>query len=115
MKKIKLYDGTKTYMYPNGILATPERVLQDFPAALQFNHYVETDEAGEVMWGFQNLSAMRTVYGIDSSLSVADALATIETIINTPEAIDDTPTSEERIAAALEAQVMMSMPDTTEV
>ena len=114
MKKIEKYTGDKVYMFPNGAIATKEAVLKEFPAALTFVHYVETDEAGEVMWAFQNLSAMRSMYNIDSSLSEAEALAKIEEIINTEPEVNTTPSAEERIAAALEYQNLVSMDDTTE-
>ena len=39
---------------------------------------------------------------------------TIEEIVNTPQEVDDTPSAEERIAAALEYQVVASLPDETE-
>lgn len=107
-KKIEKYTGDKTYMFPNGAIATKEAVLKQFPAALTFVHYVETDENGEVMWAFQNLSAMRTMYEIDSSLSEEGALAKIEEIINTPPA-EPEPSAEERIAAAMEFQNLMSI------
>lgn len=113
MKKVEKYTGDKVYMFPNGALATKEAVLEQFPAALTFVHYVETDEAGEVMWAFQNLSAMRTMYQIDSSLSETEALTKIEEIINTEPEVDTTPSAEERIAAALEYQNLVSMDDTT--
>ena len=112
MKKIIKYTGDKTYMFPNGALATKEAVLEHFPAALSFVHVVETDENEEVMWAFQNLSAMRSMYNIDSTLSEAEAIAAIQEIVNTePEPVEDVPTAEERIAAALEYQVMASLPD----
>ena len=111
MKKVEKYTGEKVYMFPNGALATKEAVLEQFPAALAFVHYVETDENGEVMWAFQNLSAMRTMYQIDASLSESEALAKIEEIINTEPAVDTTPPAEERIAAALEYQNLASMED----
>ena len=114
MKVVEKYTGEKTYMFPNGALATKEAVLEQFPAALAFVHYVETDEAGEVMWALQNLSAMRTMYQIDSSLSEADALTKIQEIINTEPEVDTTPSAEERIAAALEYQNLVSMDDTTD-
>lgn len=107
-KKIEKYTGDKTYMFPNGAIATKEAVLKQFPAALTFVHFVETDESGEVMWAFQNLSAMRTMYEIDSSLSEEEALAKIEEIINTPPA-EPEPSAEERMAAAMEFQNLMSL------
>ena len=106
MKHLEKYTGTKTYMFPNGALATPEAVLNQFPAATSFVHIVETDAAGEVMFAFQNLSAMRTLYNIDSALSEAEAIAALQTAINTvPE---NTPSAEERIAAALEYQNLLN-------
>lgn len=107
-KKIEKYTGDKTYMFPNGAIATKEAVLKQFPAALSFVHFVETDENGEIMWAFQNLSAMRTMYEIDSSLSEEEALAKIEEIINTPPP-EPEPSAEERMAAAMEFQNLMSL------
>lgn len=107
-KKIEKYTGDKTYMFPNGALATKEAVLKQFPAALSFVHFVETDENGEIMWAFQNLSAMRTMYEIDSSLSEEEALRKIEEIINTPPP-EPEPSAEERMAAAMEFQNLMSL------
>ena len=112
MKILEKYTGEKTYMFPNGALATRDAVLQNFPAALSFVHIVETDENGEVMWAFQNLSAMRTMHEIDKSLSESEAIAALQEIINTPPVVDDTPSAEERIAAALEYQNLASMEDT---
>lgn len=109
MKIIEKYTGDKTYMFANGELATKEAVLKYFPAALTFVHIIETDEAGEVAFAVQNLSAMRSLYDIDTSLTEAEAIAAIQEIVNTvPE---ETPGTEERIAAALEYQNLSSMPD----
>ena len=114
MKKVIKYTGDKTFMFPNGALGTKEAVLAQFPAALDFVHIVETDENEEVMWALENLSAMRSQMGIDSSLSEDEAIAAIEEIINTPPEANTDPSAEERIAAALEYQVMASLPDDTE-
>ena len=113
MKKIELYTGDKIYMFPNGDIATKERMLQEFPAVLTFDHIIETDEAGEVAFAVQNLSAMCSLYQIDTSLPVEEKIAKIEEIINTEPEEDTSASAEERIAAALEAQVMMSLPDDT--
>ena len=113
MKILEKYTGEKTYMFPNGAIATPERVLEQFPAALTFVHVVETDEAGEVMWAFDNLSALRSIHNIDKSLSEPEAIEALQEIINyvPEEIIDDTPTAEERIAAALEFQNLALLED----
>jgi hypothetical protein len=109
MKKIIKYDGTKTFMFPNGAIATKERVLQEFPAALTFTHIIETDEHEEVCFAVQNLSAMRGVYGIDSTLTEDEAIAAIQEVVNAVPEVE--PSAEERIASALEFQNMMTLPD----
>lgn len=101
MIKIEKYEGNKTYMYPNGEIATPERVLKDYPAATTFAHIIETDEAGEVMFAIQNLAAIRSQMGIDSSLSESEAIQKIEEIRNAPPP-EPSVSDLERIAAALE-------------
>ena len=108
---VEKYTGEKISMAPNGAIYDKATVLRDFPAALTFVHIVTTDEAGEVMFAMQNLSAMRTQYRIDSSLSEAEAITAIQNILNTPAKENTDPTAEERIAAALEYQVMASLPD----
>ncbi|MGN1413515.1 MAG: hypothetical protein ACI4WY_04640 [Anaerovoracaceae bacterium] len=118
MKYLEKYTGEKTYMYPNAALATPERVLTDFPASLAFAHIVETDVNGEVMFGMYNLSAMRTQYGIDASLTEAEAIQAIQDIMNTPEpepeeTVDESTVALQNIAAQLEFQNMMALDDAT--
>lgn len=107
MKKIEKYTGEKNYMFPNGALATREAMLEQFPAVLTFAHIIETDENSEVAFAVQNLSAMRTVYSIDPSLSEEDAIAAMQEILNAPEPepeISNEIDPMERIALALEAQ-----------
>ncbi len=111
MKRIEKYTGDKTYMFPNGAIATPEIIEEQFPAITVFTHIIETDESGEVAFAVENLAAMRSLYGVDPALSEEEAIAAIQEIVNTPPAVDDTPSAEERIAAALEYQAMSSLPD----
>ena len=118
MKRLEKYTGEKTYMYPNAALATPERVLADFPAAVAFPHVIETDDNGEVMFAIMNLSALRAQYGIDASLSESEAIQAIQDIINTPEpepeeTVDESTVALQNIAAQLEFQNMMSLDDVT--
>lgn len=108
MVKIEKYTGTKTYMYPNGALATPDVIKNDFPAVETFTHIIETDDAGQVCFAVQNLAAVRSQLGIDSSLSEDEAIAAIEELRNAP-IPDPDPTAEERIAAALEYQNLTNM------
>lgn len=112
MKKLEIYDGTKTYMYPNMTLATPERVQADYPAILTFPHVIETDEAGQVLFAIENFSAMKSRYNINSELTNEEALAEIEELLNTePEPMIDDNT---RIADALEDLVVLQLPDEEE-
>lgn len=62
------------------------------------------------MFALQNLSAMRTLYNIDKSLSEDEAIAKIQEIVNTPPP-EPEPSAEERMAAAMEFQNMMTLPD----
>lgn len=103
MVKVVKYNGDKTFMYPNSTVATPERVQADYPAIMVFPHIIETDENEQVLYAIDNLAAARTRYEIDPGLSEEEAIAEIERIRNTPPVIDETPSAEERQAAALEA------------
>ena len=108
MIKIEKFTGKKTYMYPNGALATPETIKKDFPAVETFAHIIETDEASQVCFAVQNLAAVRSQMGIDPSLSEAQAIKAIEDMRNAP-APEPEASAEERIAAALEYQNLMSL------
>lgn len=108
MIKIEKYNGSKTYMFPNGDLATPERVRKNFPAVDTFTHIVETDEAGQVLFAIQNLAAIKSQMGIDSNLSDEESIKQIEDIRNAP-APEPEVTPEERIAANLEWQTLLSL------
>ena len=100
MKKIIKYDGTKTFMYPNGALATPERVIADFPAVQIFTHIIETDEQEQVCFAVQNLAAMRGIYGVDGSLTEDEAIAKINAINNfLKQKVDEKSTMEQTVTA----------------
>lgn len=107
MKILEKYTGTKTFMFPNGAIATPEEILNQFPAILEFAHIIETDEAGEVLFAVQNLSAMKSLHGISKSLSESESITALQTIINTEP--EQEPSAEERIASAMEFQNIMSL------
>lgn len=108
MIKIEKYEGSKTYMFPNGDIATPEVVKAKFPAVLTFTHIVETDEAGQVMFAIQNLAAIKSQMGIASNLSDEESIKQIEELRNAP-APEPEVSAEERIAAALEFQNVLNM------
>lgn len=108
MIKIEKYNGAKTYMFPNGDIATPDKVKEKFPACLTFPHIVETDEAGQVMFALQNLAAVKSQMGIDASLSENESVAKIEEIRNAPPPEPEV-SPEERIASALEFNNLLNM------
>lgn len=108
MIKIEKYNGSKTYMFPNGELATPEKVREKFPAVNTFTHIVETDEAGQVLFAIQNLAAIKSQMGIDANLSEEESISKIEELRNAP-APEPEVSAEERIAANLEWQTLLSL------
>lgn len=114
MKVLEIYDGKKTYMYPNMTLATPEIMIANYPAILTFKHVIETDKAGQVCFAIENLSAMRSRYDIDENLSDEEAVQAIQEIINTPEEVSTEPTPEERTAGALEQIASGATSESTE-
>ncbi len=103
MIKLKKFDNKTTYMYPNGTVATPERILGDFPAIEHFAHVLEI--SGDVCQAVLNLNALRQMHNVDPMLEEDEAIRVIEDILNTP--VEPEPTAEERIAAALEYQNMI--------
>lgn len=108
MLKIEKYNPTKTYMFPNGTIATPQIIQEKYPAVNVFQHIVETDEQGEVLFALQNLAAVRGQMGVDPSLSEDEAVAKIEELRNAPPP-EPTPSAEDRIAANLEWQTLLTL------
>lgn len=105
MIKLEKFTGDKTYMYPNGEIAPPERVMSDFPATRYFTHVIEV--SGNVCGAVQELGALRQLYDIDETLTEDEAIQTIQNIKNTPVIVE--PSAEERIASAMEFQNLMSL------
>lgn len=108
MIKIQKYNKDKTYMYPNGSLATPEKVQHDFPAINTFPHIIETDEAGQVLFAVQNLAAIKSQMGISVDTSEEESIRQIEELRNAPPPEPEV-TPEERIAASLEFNNILTM------
>lgn len=108
MLKLEKFDGKKVYMFPSGEVATPERIINDFPAVEQFPHVLEVN--GDVCQAVMSLNALRQSHNIDAKLTEDEAIQAIEDIINAPQPeLDQTPSAEERIAASLEFQNLMMM------
>ena len=111
MIKLELYTGEKDYVTPSGVLYDKAKVLEEFPSALTVPFVVETNSKGRIIFGMSALDTLCSVYGVDDELSDEEAVMALEVIRNTPEVVNTTPSAEERIAAALEYQVLASLPD----
>jgi hypothetical protein len=94
-------------MFPSGEVATPERVTEQFPAINVFAHIIETDERHEILWAVDHLGAMRSMHNIPAELTDDEAIAELQELRNAPPPEPEV-TADERIAAALEFQNLVS-------
>lgn len=113
MKYITIYENTKTYLYPNMKTATPEEVGMEYSAVNieGIKCVIETDESGIMFYTApEPIQVMAGRIGADISGCVTDEerLQIISDILNAP-APESEPSAEERIAAALEYQNLLSM------
>lgn len=108
MYKLELFNGTKTYVAPNGDLFTPEVMSMKYASINDFKYIITTDDDGEVCYAVELFSAVKNLHRIDPSLTDEQAIIKLEEILNTPRK-EPEPTTEERIAAALEYQNLLSM------
>lgn len=106
MIKLERFDGSKTYMYPSGEIASPERIRNDFPAVEIFPHIIEVN--GDVCQAVMNLNALRQMHNIESGIDDDQAIKLIQDMVNSPPPIPE-PTAEERIASSLEFQNLMML------
>lgn len=104
-------DRAKTYFTMGNAVMTPEKRKQEYPASEVINYVVETDATGKIMLGFYAWDVMMNNYGIDTDLSETDALQALKTAMENKQKMEIGPSTDERIAAALEYQVMASLPD----
>lgn len=112
--KYELYKGNKTYLYPNMEIASPERVLSDYPGILTFKHLIKTNDAGEVLYAVENLNTLRSKNVKFEELSDDEFINKLNEKIKEQELLSsepqvEEPTAEERIAAALEFQNLQSL------
>ncbi|WP_313133732.1 hypothetical protein [Anaerocolumna sp.] len=105
---LEFYKAEKNYYYPNNKLATPEL---DYPIVNSgLKMVIETDEDGIYMYTVPttlNILAGRNEVDI-TGLSSEEALQAIENKMNEPLPAPE-PSAEDRIAAALEYQNLLSM------
>lgn len=116
MKRYAIWDKQSPVIVPTGKVFTAEQWKEKYPVAA-LDAITVVCSAGEVNGGFfGTLGQMVQMYaaqGCDFSACTTDEekLAVIEAFedaMNTP---STEPTTDERIAAALEYQVMASLPD----
>lgn len=106
MIKLEKFDGTKTYQFPSGKIATPEVIYAEYPGTKYFTHVLQV--SGEVCQAIMNLSAMRAMHNIDESLNEAEAIEAIKAIMNQPQP-EPEPSVEERKVAAMEFDILRSL------
>lgn len=114
MNKINLefYNPTKTYLYPNMEVATPERIQAEYSAVNVAKCIITTDSTGTMFYSVELAFAMAQRLGVEVLKYTTDEelLLVLEDIVNAQPVIQEAePTAEERIAAALEYQNLMSM------
>jgi hypothetical protein len=111
IRLLEIYDNTKTYLFPNMMQATPEEVAKNY-SAVNIPGLVcvfETDESRTMFYTVpEPIAVLKSRHGINQALSDEEAIAAIEEILNAPQP-EPEPTAEERIAAAMEYQNLLSM------
>lgn len=116
MKKYAIWDKKSPVIVPTGAVFTAQQWMEKYPVAA-LEAITVVCAAGEVNGGFfGTLGQMVQLYeaqGADFSAceTAEEKLAVIEAFEDALNAPDDTVSAEERIAAALEYQVMASLPD----
>ena len=106
MLRLVKYAPNLTFMFPSGEIATSVKIKQQFPAVEVFPHVLEVN--GHVCQAVMEIAALRELHGIDESLTESEAIEALEVKINAPPPEPEV-TAEERIAAALEFQNLLSL------
>ncbi|GAA4294263.1 hypothetical protein GCM10023142_31180 [Anaerocolumna aminovalerica] len=108
---LEFYDPTKTYVFQNLVVATPDLIQVNYPAIANpdLKCVIMTDATHTVFKGYGILSNYIDEYHIDvAGKEDEDILKEIEYKMNEPLPVPK-PTAEDRIAAALEYQNLLSM------
>lgn len=118
-KRYKIWDKTSDVITPIGEVLTPEQWVGRYPVARVIPTVVAGGTVNGAFFGvYQEMVDLYEKNGCDFSECTTeqehlDAIEAFEDAQNAP--VEGVVSAEERIAAALEAQVMMSMPDEEEV
>lgn len=119
MKRYAIWDKKTSIITPIYEILSAEQWIERYPVAA-LDSITVVCSAGEVNGGFfGTLGQMKQMYeaqGCDFSActtneEILETIEAFEDLLNTP---SDEPTTDERIAAALEYQVMASLPDEEE-
>ena len=116
MAKYAIWNKTDPILTPIGEVIAPEKWIERYPIA-GLDSITVVCSAGETNGGFfGTLGQMVQMYeaqGADFSAceTAEDKLSVIEAFEDTMNTPSDEPSTDERIAAALEYQVMASLPD----
>lgn len=116
MKRYAIWDKQSPIIVPTGAVFTAEQWIENYPVA-GLPQITVVCSAGEINGGFfGTLGQMVQMYeaqGADFSActTAEEKLEVIEAFEDAMNAPSDEPTTDERIAAALEYQVMASLPD----
>lgn len=121
MKRYAIWDKVSPIIVPTGKVFTAEQWMEQYPVA-SIPSITVVCSAGEINGGFfgtlGQMKQMAEAQGCDFSdcttnEEILEAIEAFEDYLNTPKENTE-PTAEERIAAALEYQVMASLPDDEE-
>lgn len=115
-KRYAIWDKVSPVITPSGAVFTPEQWVAKYPVA-GIESITVVCAAGEINGAFfgtlGQMCQTYEAYGADFSecKTAEEKLAVIEACEDAMNAASAEPTAEERIAAALEYQVMASLPD----
>lgn len=111
MKNVFIYnkDETRTFLFPNGDIASPAIMKEKYPAiTIGIPQLIEA--VGATIMAVQDFAAMREIYEIDPALDEAAALAAISEKVNAPQPEPEA-SPEEITAAAAVVTALNTMPD----
>lgn len=117
ISKYQIWDKVSQVITPIGEVLTADKWIERYPVAGVTKTVCAGGEINGAFFGvFSTMVEMYEKQGCDFSAcetdqDYLDAIEAFEDLMNTP---SDEPTTDERIAAALEYQVMSSLPDEEE-
>lgn len=89
--KLELYNDEHIYKFTDGTIATPERMLSEYPLIKHFPHVIETND-NSVCYKAINIYALMRIYNIPYETLIEDAVVQLN-------ALQINPTDEELLTA----------------